>query len=126
MSSHPITCRILFLLLPVGGSIFECASMVILLVASLAVSRWTNCCLHCSCIAVGGVLDEAPAIQLNSDPVAHCCVLCGAMICWCGKDEEDDNEKMWDVLRNLQVASSQNGISNSQLAHSTQDESRFV
>jgi len=23
------------------------------------------------------------------------------MICWCGKEEEDDNEEKWEVLRKM-------------------------
>ena len=36
--------------------------------------------------------------------------------------EEEDNEKKWEVLRNILSASSQNGMHNSQHAGSTQDE----
>jgi len=48
------------------------------------------------------------------------------MICGFGIGEEDENEKMWKVLRNTLLASCQNGISNSQLAHSAHDESCCV
>jgi len=39
---------------------------------------------------------------------------------------EDDKEMKWEVLRNIDLASSQNGMRNSQLAHVTQDESWCV
>jgi hypothetical protein len=45
------------------------------------------------------------------------------MIWWCGIEKEDDNEKKWEVLRNIQLASYHNGICSSQLVCSTRDES---
>lgn len=36
--------------------------------------------------------------------------------------EEDANNKKWRVVRNIKLASSQNGFSNSQLARSAEDE----
>ena len=40
-----------------------------------------------------------------------------------GSPEEEDNEMKWGDLRNISLASSQNGMCNNQLARSTQDES---
>jgi len=44
------------------------------------------------------------------------------MICGCGDGEEDDDKKKWEVRRNKLLASTQNGMSDSQPARSTQDE----
>jgi len=43
-----------------------------------------------------------------------------------GSGEEDDNERNWKVLTNIQLASSPTGMPNSQLATSTTDESWCV
>jgi len=48
------------------------------------------------------------------------------MIYRCAIREEDDNEKKWEVLCHILLASSQHGVNNSQLAHSTHDESCCV
>jgi hypothetical protein len=45
------------------------------------------------------------------------------MMCWCGIEEEDDNERKWEALRTIQLASGENGISSSQHDHYAQDES---
>jgi len=74
-------------------TVSNCACGVIFLVAAFAALRWTKWCLHCSCVSAGGVLDEVPVILLYSNPLVPCCAVCGAMICWCGSEEEDDNEK---------------------------------
>jgi len=42
---------------------------------------------------------KAPVVLLNSDMLVPCCGVCGATICWRGSEEEDDNEKKWEVLR---------------------------
>ena len=44
------------------------------------------------------------------------------MICWCGIGEEDDNEKKWEVLRIIQLASCQIGIISCEHVRYTQDE----
>ena len=46
------------------------------------------------------------------------------MLLWNG--EEDDHEKKWEVLKIIQSATSQNGMSDSQLAPSIQAESGCV
>jgi hypothetical protein len=47
------------------------------------------------------MLDEAPIILLNSDPLVLSCAVCGAIRCCCGSKQEDDSEKMWEVLSNI-------------------------
>jgi len=37
-----------------------------------------------------------------------------SVICWCGIEEEDDNEKKWEVLRTVKYTLFQNGIISSQ------------
>jgi hypothetical protein len=39
---------------------------------------------------------------------------------WCGIGEEDDNEKKWEVLRNIWLATMQKGIRSSQVICYTQ------
>jgi len=82
--SHPIACCFLFLLLPVSRTILNCASKVILLVAACAGSWCTEWCLRCSWVSVGGVLDDAPIVLPNSDPLAPWWGVSAAMICRCG------------------------------------------
>jgi len=48
------------------------------------------------------------------------------MISCFGIGEHDDNEKKWEVLRKKYIASTQNGIINSQIARSTHDASCSV
>ena len=99
------------------------ASWAIVSAATLTVSRWTDWHLHCCCVQPSDTLHEAPVDLLDSDLLSPGWGASVAKICWSGIGEEDDNEKKWDVLRNIESASSQNGIRNSQLVHSTQDES---
>ena len=68
---------------------------------ALASSLWTNWFLCCCCVPAGGVLDEAPVNQLNSDQLTPWCGVCGAMNSSWGKGGEDDNEKKWEVLSNI-------------------------
>jgi len=98
--SHPIACCCLLLLCPVSRTIFKCPSDAIFLVAAIAVSRWTNWCLHCSCVSARDASGEAPVVRLDSECITPGWGVCGAMTCRCGKGEEDDNEK-WKVLRNI-------------------------
>jgi len=60
------------------------------------------------------VIEVAPVNQLEFDPLSPGGVGCILMICWCGIGEEDNNEKMWEALRTIQLVSCQNGISSSQ------------
>jgi hypothetical protein len=48
---------------------------------------------------------------------------CVSMMCWCGIVEEDNNERKWEALRTISLASRQNGISISQHHDYAQDES---
>jgi hypothetical protein len=45
------------------------------------------------------------------------------MLCWCGMEEEDDNQMKWEVLRNILSASCQNGNISCQHVRYTHDES---
>jgi len=48
---------------------------------------------------------------------------CVSTMCWCGIDVEDDNERKWEALRTILLASCQNGIYSSQHDQYAQDES---
>jgi hypothetical protein len=89
-------------------------------VAAIAASRCTNWCLGCSCVSARGALDEAPIVWLDSDWITLVRGICGATTCYCGKGEEDNNEK-WKVLRNIYQATGHKGINDCQLARTTQD-----
>jgi len=117
---------------------FKFACWVRLLVAALAMSRQTNWSLCCSCFSVGGVLDDWPLSLLGSDQLVPGWGVSVAVICWNGKDVEDNNEIKWEVLRKMIVQRSGNswGIYSqlqvkmewltAKLANSTQDESATV
>jgi len=124
--SHLIACYFLFLLFPVLHTIFKCACCVILLVAALAALRWTHCCLHCCCVQESHVLGVTPVDRPGSVPFSPGSGVCVAMIRWCRIGEEDDNKKKWEVLRNIYFATSQNKISNCQVACFTQVKSCCV
>ena len=99
MYSHPSACCFLFVLLPVLGTIFNCASWVIFSVAALAVSCWTNWCLHYCCVPLSDVFDEAPANRLDWNLLRPGWGGCVSMISWCRIGSEDDNKKKWEFLR---------------------------
>jgi len=123
MEIRTFNCTLLLLLLlPVLRTISEWVSWVMFSVAALAASQWTNWCLHCRCVWGSARLDEAPIDWLDSDPLTPSWGISFGMIWggWIGV--EDDNEK-FEVLTNIKLASGQSGISNSQLARSTHDES---
>jgi len=126
INSHPIACCLFFLLLWGIKLIWECASWVIFSMAALAASLWTNWCLGCCGVLLSGVLGELLIGRLDFDPLPACWGVCVAMNCWYGKAEEDHNDKKWEVLRTVYLSSSQNRMSNSQLALSTPDESYCV
>jgi len=107
-------------------TMFKCASWVILLVAALAVSQWTNWSLQSWYLPMSDIYDKVPIDQLDSDPLLTGWGVCVAMIWWCGIGEEDDNKKKWEVLRNIWSASCQNGLNRSQPVHYTQDESYWA
>jgi len=99
--SHPIVCYFLFLLLPVLRTIYKCASWVMFSVATMAASQWTIWCLHWCCVPSSDALDEAPIVSLDSDLLSPVWGAGAAMNCWCGKEEEDGNQKKWEVQRNI-------------------------
>ena len=72
------------------------------------------------------VFDEEPANSLDLDAVSPGWGGCVSMICWCGIGEEDDNEKDWEVLRTIYLASCQNAICESQDYPYDQDEFCWV
>jgi len=123
--SHPIASCFSYLLLLVLRTISRCASWFMILVTALAVSRWTNRCVHSSCVPMSDVLGEVPIDRLNSDPLLPGWGICVAMIWWCGIGEEDDNEKKWEVLMNIYLGSCQNGINSSLHVCYTEDESCY-
>jgi len=123
---HPTACLFLFLLLPVRRTIVKCASWVLVLVAVLAASGWTNKHLHSCGVPMTDVCNVAPGNQLDLNPLSSCLGGCVSKICWCGIWEEDDNKKKWEVLRTIYLASCQDGISSSQDVPDTQDESYCV
>ena len=121
--SQPTACCFLFVLLPVLLMILKCASRVIFLVAALAASRWTNCCLCSCCVPISDKFVKAPANRLDSDPLGPGWGHGVSMICWCGIAEEDEYKKKWEVLRIILLASCQNGIFSCQHVHYSEDES---
>jgi len=124
--SHPNACCFIFLLLPVFWLIFKCGSWAIFFLAVLEALWWTKCWLRCCGVPASAALDGAPINQLGLDLLLPCSGISVFMICWFGIAEEDYNEKMRDVLRNIYLSSSPNGICNSQHARSTHDASCCV
>jgi hypothetical protein len=55
-------------------------------------------------IPAGGALDEAPNGPLDSVQLAPCRGVCDAIVWSCGKAETGDNEKKWEVLKNILIA----------------------
>jgi len=117
--SHPIACCVLFLLLSVLRMSFKCTSSEIFLVAALAALRWTNLCLHSCCVLESDVLGVPPFPLPGSVPFSPGWADSVPGIRWCWIGEEDDNEKKWQVLRNIYFATSHNEITNSQVARFT-------
>jgi len=101
IDSHLIECLFLYLLLLGLQTFWKCTFWGIFWVTALAALRWTNWCLHCYFVPAGGALNEAPVGRLDSDRLTPCWGVCGAIICRCGRGEADDNEKKWEVLRNI-------------------------
>jgi len=120
---HSVVCCILLYLLSALQTIFKSVSCVTFSVAQLATSWCSIWCLRCCCASASGILDEAPDIELNSDPLTPGWDAFWAMLCCCGKGEEVDTEKKWNISRDILSASTQYGMSDSQLACSTQEES---
>jgi len=124
--SHPIACCFLLLLLPVLRTIFKCTSWVIFLVAALTASWCTNWCLHSCCVPESDSLCVMPVDPPGLVPFSPGWGVCVAMSCWCRIEEKDDNEKKWEVLRNIYFTTRQNEISNCQVARFTQVKSCCV
>jgi hypothetical protein len=121
--AHRIECWSLLLLFPVLWTIFKCASSVIFVVDALAALQWTRWCLHPCCVPESEVLGVTPTDSPGSVPFSPGWGVCVAMIHWCWIREEDDNEKKWEVLRNIYLTTSQNEINNCQAPCFTQVES---
>jgi len=105
---------------------FTFASWVICLVAALAASRWTNFCLRSCCLPRIAIFDVGPANLQVLDPLSPGGRGCLSTICSCAIAEEDNNERKWEALRTILIASCQNGISSSQHDCYTQDESCWI
>ena len=71
-------------------------------------------------------MDEALVVSLNSDLLSSVWGVCVALNSWRWQAEEDDNQMNREVLRNIELASSQNRLSDRQLGYSTPDESICV
>jgi len=69
--------------------------------AALAASQWTLWCLHAYCVQMSDVFVESPANQLDLDPLSPGWGGCVSTIGWCGIEDKDDNEKKWEVVRNI-------------------------
>ena len=54
-------------------------------------------------VTVSDELDAGPFDRLDLDPLSPWRVVCVTMLCRCGIGVEDDNEKKWEVLRNIQL-----------------------
>jgi hypothetical protein len=69
------------------------------------------------------VFDVVPTYRPVFDPLSARGGGCVSMMCWCAIGEEDDNERKWEALRTIWLASCQNGISSSQHECYAHDES---
>jgi len=105
---------------------FWICTWVICIVAALAASRLTKLCLHSCCVPRIAVFDVASAIWPEFNPLSPGRGGWVSIMCWCGIGEEDCNERKWEALRTIQLASCQNGTSSSQHDHYSQDESCWV
>jgi len=106
IDSHPITCCILFFLLPVVRTYFKCASWGIFSVATIAESRWTHWCLRCCCVSPSGSMCEVPVVRLDSAPIALGGSVSGAMACCCRNVRKmitKRSGKCWRLYSELQV-----------------------
>jgi len=95
-------------------------------VTTSAALRLTNRCLHSFRVPKGDVLGEIPVDPSSSVPLSPCLGDCVSIICQCGLGEEDDNETLWEVLRNIHFATSNNKICNQDIACFTQVKSCCV
>jgi hypothetical protein len=82
--------------------------------------RLTGVCINT--VLASDKLDGLHIEGLDSHHLSPGWAFCITLMFSSGLGEEDDNENKWEVLRNIWMASSQNGISNNQFTHSTQAE----
>lgn len=125
LNSHPIACSFQCLLHLVLRTIFKWASYIICLVAVLAVSWLTTWNLCSCCSPLCDVSDEIPIDQLIY-PISPGWSVCVSMFWWCAIGEADDNQKKWEILRNMSLPSSHDARRQSQVVCSTQVESCCV
>jgi len=119
--SHSTGWCFLFVLLPVLWMIFNCRSLVIFLWAPLAAMRRTHSRLRSCCVPESDELAAMPTDPHGSVPFSPGWSISVAIIWWCKIGEEHDNEEMWNVLRNIYFATSQNEITNCHVARFTHD-----
>jgi len=81
--SHPNQRCFLFALRSVLQTIFQSASWRILWVTALAELWWTHWGLRSGCVPMSDIFDEAPANQLDLDPLWPGWGCCVSMIYWC-------------------------------------------
>jgi len=91
-------------------TVLTCAPRVIVVVAALAALQWNNWFLHCYCVPLSDASEEVSVVSPYFDLHLPSCVVWVAMIRYCGIEEQDANKEMWEVLRNIQYASSQDGM----------------
>jgi hypothetical protein len=88
----------------------------------MAASWLTNLCLRSCCVPSISVFDVAPPNLTVFDLLSPGGGGCESIMCWCGIGEEDHNERKWEALRTIQLASCKDGISSSQHDRYDQDE----
>ena len=69
--------------------------------AILTASQLTGWSQLCYSVSVGGTFVEQPVARPDLEQLAPCRGVCGAMICCFGKGEDNDNEKKWEVIKNV-------------------------
>ena len=79
------------------GTISQYGSRVLSLVATIAATWWTNWCLRCCCVSLGGGLVEGPIIgaSFGSNRTWLKCFWSHDLLLFNG--EEDDHEKNCEV-----------------------------
>jgi hypothetical protein len=82
---HLIRWGLVLFLHPVLRTILRYLPWAIFSVAAIAVSGWTNWCLHCCCVSARGEVDKAPVVQLESDSIAPGWFVPGGITCCRGE-----------------------------------------
>jgi len=77
------------------------ASWFIFLVGASAALRWTRWCLRARCVPFSDLFNVSPANRLDFNPLGAGWGGCVSMIHWGVIEEEDDNQKKWEVLRTI-------------------------